>query len=142
MPVERVGERLLIPIEAPRGDLVALRGHEARRRAHHEQREQARTEAGQPHRPEVTARRPGQTGEDERGRHPGEAAEQGRGVEAPGDPAAQDEPGGYAAGERYMPDELDEPDWYRPTDRGLEAKIGEKLAWLRRLDDEAAAARR
>jgi len=24
--------------------------------------------------------------------------------------------------------------WYRPADRGLEAKIAEKLAWLRSLD--------
>jgi len=50
---------------------------------------------------------------------------------------AQDEPDAYAAGERYMPDGLDEPDWYRPTDRGLEARIGEKLAWLRNLDAKA-----
>jgi putative ATPase len=30
-----------------------------------------------------------------------------------------------------------EPGWYRPTPRGLETKIGEKLAFLRRLDEEA-----
>jgi hypothetical protein len=29
-------------------------------------------------------------------------------------------------------------DWYRPTGRGLEAKIREKLAQLRALDDAAA----
>jgi len=48
---------------------------------------------------------------------------------------AHDEPHGYAAGEHYMPDGQDEPSFYRPVDRGLEAKIREKLAWLRSLDD-------
>ena len=28
-----------------------------------------------------------------------------------------------------------EPDFYQPTPRGLEARIGEKLAWLRSLDE-------
>jgi putative ATPase len=51
---------------------------------------------------------------------------------------AHDEPHGYAAGERYMPDGVDEPGFYRPTDRGLEARIAEKLRWLRGLDEEAA----
>jgi putative ATPase len=50
---------------------------------------------------------------------------------------AQDEPHGYAAGEAYMPDDLAEPDWYRPVQRGLESKIGEKLQWLRGLDAQA-----
>jgi putative ATPase len=50
---------------------------------------------------------------------------------------AQDEEHGYAAGERYMPEGLDETDWYRPEPRGMEAKIGERLAWLRGLDEEA-----
>lgn len=50
---------------------------------------------------------------------------------------AHDEPHAYAAGERYMPDGLDEPALYRPTDRGLEARIAEKLRWLRALDDAA-----
>ena len=36
-----------------------------------------------------------------------------------------------------MPDDMDEPDFYQPTDRGLEIKIGEKLAWLRGLDEAA-----
>nr|WP_314487926.1 replication-associated recombination protein A [uncultured Kingella sp.] len=48
---------------------------------------------------------------------------------------AHDEPHAYAAGETYMPDGMDEPDFYQPTDRGLEIKIGEKLAWLRQLDE-------
>ncbi|MCP1659705.1 replication-associated recombination protein A [Neisseria perflava] len=50
---------------------------------------------------------------------------------------AHDEPNAYAAGETYMPDGVDEPDFYRPVPRGLEIKIGEKLAWLKQLDDEA-----
>ncbi len=48
---------------------------------------------------------------------------------------AHDEPEGYAAGERYMPEGVDEPGFYRPTDRGLEARIRDKLAWLRSLDE-------
>ena len=50
---------------------------------------------------------------------------------------AHDEPGGYAAGENYLPEGMARPDWYQPVDRGLEAKIGEKLARLRELDREA-----
>ena len=52
---------------------------------------------------------------------------------------AHDEPHAYAAGESYMPDGMDEPDFYQPTDRGLEIKIGEKLAWLRQLDEAAGS---
>ena len=50
---------------------------------------------------------------------------------------AHDEPEGYAAGESYLPDGVQEPGWYRPVLRGLEAKIAEKLAHLRSLDDQA-----
>jgi putative ATPase len=50
---------------------------------------------------------------------------------------AHDEPNAYAAGETYLPEGMAEPGWYRPTPRGLEIKIGEKLAFLRRLDEEA-----
>ena len=53
---------------------------------------------------------------------------------------AHDEPDAYAAGETYLPDGLGEPGWYQPTPRGLEGKIAEKLAYLRRLDAEADAA--
>ncbi|MBK6981124.1 MAG: replication-associated recombination protein A [Betaproteobacteria bacterium] len=49
---------------------------------------------------------------------------------------AHDEAGGHAAGERYLPEGMEAPGWYEPTDRGLEAKIREKLAWLRRRDGE------
>ena len=50
---------------------------------------------------------------------------------------AHDEAGGYAAGESYFPDGMRAVEWYRPTDRGLESKIREKLAALRALDEEA-----
>ena len=47
---------------------------------------------------------------------------------------ANDEPGAYAAGETYLPDGMPSADLYQPTDRGLEAKIADKLAHLRALD--------
>jgi putative ATPase len=49
---------------------------------------------------------------------------------------AHQEEGAYAAGETYLPDGIEKPNWYRPTDRGLEAKIAEKLAQLRELDSK------
>lgn len=52
---------------------------------------------------------------------------------------AHDEPHAYAAGEQYLPDGLQGQSWYAPVPRGLEARIADKLAELRRLDDEAAA---
>ena len=52
---------------------------------------------------------------------------------------AHDEPHAYAAGEQYLPDGLEGQGWYTPVPRGMEAKIAEKLAFLRQLDDEAAA---
>ena len=45
---------------------------------------------------------------------------------------AHDEPEAYATGERYLPDELPDRRYYRPVERGLEIKIGEALARLRR----------
>ena len=50
---------------------------------------------------------------------------------------AHDEEGGFAAGERYWPDDMAEVQFYRPVDRGLEIRIGEKLAQLRALNDAA-----
>jgi putative ATPase len=50
---------------------------------------------------------------------------------------AHDEEEGYAAGETYLPDGVEPHQWYQPTDRGLEAKIGEKLAHLRQRDAQA-----
>ena len=47
---------------------------------------------------------------------------------------AHDEPEAYAAGENYLPENMPRINWYRPTPRGLEQKIGEKLAHLRTLD--------
>jgi len=52
---------------------------------------------------------------------------------------AHDEPNAYAAGETYFPDDIDEPGWYRPVPRGLEIKIAEKLATLRKWDEQAQA---
>ena len=51
---------------------------------------------------------------------------------------AHDEPGAYAAGESYFPPEMGEAVYYDPVDRGLEIRIGEKLARLRELDRKAA----
>lgn len=51
---------------------------------------------------------------------------------------AHDETGGYAAGERYLPDEVPAQRWYAPTDRGMEARIREKLDRLRALDAQQA----
>ena len=54
---------------------------------------------------------------------------------------AHDEPGGYAAGETYMPAGLVGQRFYEPTDRGLEARIAERLSSWRRLNAEALAQR-
>lgn len=50
---------------------------------------------------------------------------------------AHDEADGYAAGENYFPDGMPEVNFYQPTERGLEAKIAEKLKHLRELDAAA-----
>ncbi len=50
---------------------------------------------------------------------------------------AHDEPDAYAAGETYLPDGISDPHWYRPVPRGLEARIAEKMDYLKRLDDKA-----
>jgi putative ATPase len=50
---------------------------------------------------------------------------------------AHDEPDAYAADETYLPEGMADPHWYQPTPRGLEGKIGEKLAYLRSLDQAA-----
>ena len=49
---------------------------------------------------------------------------------------AHDEPEAYAAGEHYLPDGMEKPGWYQPVNRGLEARIAEKLERLRALDRE------
>jgi putative ATPase len=50
---------------------------------------------------------------------------------------AHDEPDAYAAGESYLPDEMGNAVFYEPTDRGLEARIRERLDYLRALDEKA-----
>jgi putative ATPase len=50
---------------------------------------------------------------------------------------AHDEDGGYAAGESYWPEGLAPQRLYQPVPRGLELRIGEKLAELRARDTEA-----
>lgn len=50
---------------------------------------------------------------------------------------AHDEPNAYAAGEDYFPEDMEAPEWYVPTGRGLEGKIAEKMAFLRKLDEDA-----
>jgi putative ATPase len=50
---------------------------------------------------------------------------------------AHDEPDAYAAGETYLPAGLEGQQWYRPVPRGLEIKIADKLAYLRKLDRDA-----
>jgi putative ATPase len=52
---------------------------------------------------------------------------------------AHDEPEAYAAGESYFPDDMDSQNFYRPTSRGLEGRISEKLEHLRDLDLKAKA---
>ncbi|MDE0692702.1 MAG: replication-associated recombination protein A [Gammaproteobacteria bacterium] len=47
---------------------------------------------------------------------------------------AHDEDDGYAAGERYLPDEMPDVQFYRPEDRGVEARLAARLAELRARD--------
>jgi putative ATPase len=49
---------------------------------------------------------------------------------------AHDEAGGFAAGERYLPDGMAAPGFYRPVERGLEIKIAEKLRQLNQLNKQ------
>ncbi len=50
---------------------------------------------------------------------------------------AHDEEDAFAAGERYLPDSMPPQQFYRPVPRGLEIRIGEKLAELRRRNRDA-----
>jgi putative ATPase len=50
---------------------------------------------------------------------------------------AHDEPEGFAAGERYLPEGLESLRLYEPVPRGLEQRIGERLEELRRLNEAA-----
>ncbi|MBW8467769.1 MAG: replication-associated recombination protein A [Thiobacillus sp.] len=49
---------------------------------------------------------------------------------------AHDEAGGFAAGERYLPDGMAGPDFYRPVERGLEIRIADKLRELKKLNNQ------
>lgn len=50
---------------------------------------------------------------------------------------AHGEPGAYAAGENYLPEEIAHRVYYQPVERGLELKIQEKLAHCRELDKQS-----
>lgn len=53
---------------------------------------------------------------------------------------AHNEPHAYAAGETYFPDGLNgknQPQFYQPTDRGVESSIQKRLDFLHQLDQEA-----
>ncbi len=54
---------------------------------------------------------------------------------------AHDEADGYAAGENYWPDGMAPQRFYAPVPRGLELRIGERLAELRARDAEAKKTR-
>ncbi|KAA3631425.1 MAG: replication-associated recombination protein A [Proteobacteria bacterium] len=54
---------------------------------------------------------------------------------------AHDEPGAYAAGEHYFPVGVPRRKYYEPVDRGMEAKIREKLRRLRELDESSTRRR-
>ena len=49
---------------------------------------------------------------------------------------AHDEAGGFAAGESYFPDDMNAQRFYEPVDRGMEAKIKEKLDALRERNEK------
>jgi putative ATPase len=49
---------------------------------------------------------------------------------------AHDEAGGFAAGERYLPDGMAEPGFYQPVERGLEIRIADKLRELRVINNQ------
>ncbi|QIC16772.1 replication-associated recombination protein A [Providencia vermicola] len=54
---------------------------------------------------------------------------------------AHDEENAYAAGEVYFPPEMQHTQYYHPTNRGLEAKIAEKLNWLAQQDQNSPTKR-
>ncbi|MFY8349508.1 replication-associated recombination protein A [Pseudoalteromonas sp. SSM20] len=53
---------------------------------------------------------------------------------------AHDEPGAYAAGEKYLPEEIADRKYYSPTERGLEQKIKAKLDFL--LEQDSLSSRK
>jgi putative ATPase len=55
---------------------------------------------------------------------------------------AHDEEDAFAAGENYFPEGMPAHEWYRPSERGLEQKIRERLDELRRRNAEARKTRK
>jgi putative ATPase len=51
---------------------------------------------------------------------------------------AHDEPGAFAAGEKYLPEGMPARTYYQPSPRGLEIRIGEALERLRKLNETQA----
>ena len=49
---------------------------------------------------------------------------------------AHDEEGGFAAGETYLPEGIENASFYKPVERGLEIKIADRLRELRKLNDQ------
>jgi putative ATPase len=47
---------------------------------------------------------------------------------------AHDEANAFAPGETYFPEEMDEPCYYQPVERGLEIRIAEKMRQLRKMN--------
>lgn len=54
---------------------------------------------------------------------------------------AHDEPHAYAAGENYFPEDMQGTKYYQPSERGLEKKLKDKLAFLQELDRQATGQR-
>lgn len=50
---------------------------------------------------------------------------------------AHDEPHAFAAGEVYLPEEMRGVEYYQPSQRGLEKRISEKLAFLSELNQQS-----
>ena len=50
---------------------------------------------------------------------------------------AHDEPGGFAAGEHYLPEGMAAPGFYQPVERGLEIRITEKMRQLKARNQQA-----
>lgn len=54
---------------------------------------------------------------------------------------AHNEEGAFAAGEKYLPPEMDGKQYYQPSDRGLEQKIKQKLDYLKERDAQSPVKR-
>lgn len=52
---------------------------------------------------------------------------------------SHDEPAAFSPGQKYLPEGIRNQRWYRPTERGLEGKIGERLRYLDELDRQAGS---